>query len=81
MPTVSVDKEDLWERLEQRFCRQFDLVSLFSGLNTLLQQHRMNLTNSALSSALNSMKMSVLYISRDLPPQRIAIRGLRLLKK
>jgi phenylalanyl-tRNA synthetase beta chain len=22
MPTVSVDKEDLWERLEQRFCRQ-----------------------------------------------------------
>jgi len=22
MPTVSVDKEDLWERLEQRFCKQ-----------------------------------------------------------
>ena len=22
MPTVSVDKEDLWERLEQKFCTQ-----------------------------------------------------------
>ena len=48
------------------------LFSQFFALSTLAQQHRKNLTSSVSSSALNSMKMSVLYISRDLPPQPAA---------
>jgi hypothetical protein len=83
MPTVSVDKEDLWERLEQKFCTQILFIVFRHHLDSALshQQHRKNLTGSVSSLALSLMKTSVLYISRSPLSQLIIMHGLRLRKR
>ena len=71
MPTVSVDKEDLWERLEHRFCTQcqFCFVILWTEYSRAIASEEFDKLCFEFGIELDE-DVSAVYFSRFTPSTR-----------